>query len=151
MRSEAARSGLGLFDEREVNMECRLHDIVMYYEEVGSGMPLLSLHELPLDHRQVVNDMEPLFRKNYAFAFDVDSLPSPFPAPALFLTGRQDSGCGYREAYELLDNYPRASFAVLDRAGHALGVEQKALFRALANEGLDRVEEYTQSPRNRMP
>jgi hypothetical protein len=42
----------------------------------------------------------------------------------------------------LLDNYPRASFAVLDRAGHALAVEQKPLFRALVNEWLDRVEEY---------
>jgi len=42
-----------------------------------------------------------------------------------------------------LDSYPRASFVVLDRAGHALSVEQKTLFRALVNEWLDRVEEYT--------
>ncbi len=74
--------------------------------------------------------------------FDVDALPAPFPAPALFLTGRHDNWCGYREAYQLLDNYPRATFAVLDRAGHALAVEQKTLFRALVNEWLDRVEEY---------
>ena len=80
--------------------------------------------------------------QQFAFSFDVDTLPTPFPAPALFLTGRHDNWCGYREAYRLLDNYPRASFVVLDRAGHALSVEQKTLFRALVNEWLDRVEEY---------
>jgi hypothetical protein len=30
--------------------------------------------------------------QKYAFSFDVDTLPAPFPAPALFLTGRQ-LGC----------------------------------------------------------
>lgn len=77
-----------------------------------------------------------------AFSFDTDALPTPFPAPVLFLTGRHDNWCGYGDAYRLLDNYPRASFAILDRAGHALSVEQKTLFRALVNEWLDRVEEY---------
>ncbi|HHY55558.1 MAG TPA: alpha/beta hydrolase [Chloroflexi bacterium] len=81
-------------------------------------------------------------RQHDAFSFDVDILPTPFPAPALFLTGRHDNWCGYREAYRLLDNYPRASFVVLDSAGHALAVEQRTLFRALVNEWLDRVEEY---------
>lgn len=82
-------------------------------------------------------------RAHYAFGFDVDALPAPFPAPALFLAGRFDHWCGYREAWELLEDYPRATFAVLDRAGHALPVEQRALFRALVGEWLDRVEEYS--------
>lgn len=80
---------------------------------------------------------------NYAFSFDVDALPEePFPAPTLIVTGRQDSLCGYRSAWDLLDNFPRATFAVLDRAGHGLSAEQKMLFRALVGEWLDRVEEY---------
>jgi pimeloyl-ACP methyl ester carboxylesterase len=81
-------------------------------------------------------------KQNFAFSFDVDTLPAPFPAPALFLAGRHDNWCGYHDTYKLLDNYPRASFAVLDRAGHALAVEQRPLFRALVDEWLDRVEEY---------
>jgi pimeloyl-ACP methyl ester carboxylesterase len=90
-------------------------------------------------------------RQQYAFSFDVDSLPAPFPAPALFLTGRHDNWCGNREAYELLDRYPRATFATLDRAGHALAIEQKALYRALVGEWLDRVEEYsTMAPHPRL-
>jgi pimeloyl-ACP methyl ester carboxylesterase len=80
--------------------------------------------------------------QHYIFSFDVDTLPGPFMAPALFVTGRQDNVCGYRDAYRLLENYPHASFAVLDRAGHALAGEQPVLFNALVNEWLDRMEEY---------
>ncbi len=80
--------------------------------------------------------------KQFPFSFAVDALPEPFPAPALILTGRFDHWCGYREAYNLLDQYPRATFAVLDRAGHALVTEENGPFLALANDWLDRVEEY---------
>ncbi len=79
---------------------------------------------------------------NRSFSFDVDTLAQPFPAPTLILTGRFDAWVGYQEAYQLLDNFPRAAYAVLDRAGHALAIEQKTLFRALVSEWLDRVEEY---------
>ena len=48
---------------------------------------------------------------------------------------------GYIDAWRVIENYPRASFIVLDQAGHGLAVEQKGLFRALAGEWLDRVEE----------
>jgi pimeloyl-ACP methyl ester carboxylesterase len=85
--------------------------------------------------------------KNYAFSFDVDALPKPFPAPTLIVTGRQDSVVGYRDAWEILDNYPRGSFVVLDRSGHFLGIEQADLFHALVGEWLDRVEEYARGLR----
>ena len=78
----------------------------------------------------------------YNFSFDVDALAEPCPAPTLIVTGRQDSAVGYRDAWEILEDYPRGTFAVLDRAGHFLGVEQEDLFHALAGEWLDRVEEY---------
>ena len=79
---------------------------------------------------------------NYAFSFDVDTLPSPCPAPTLIVTGRQDSMVGYRNAWEILENFPRGTFAVLDRSGHFLEIEQEDLFRTLAGEWLDRVKEY---------
>ena len=75
------------------------------------------------------------------FSFDVDRLPTPFGAPTLIMTARQDNLCGYRDAWDLLDNYPRATFAVLDRAGHFVNIEQDAPCRALMREWLDRVEE----------
>ncbi len=75
------------------------------------------------------------------FSFDVDRLPTPFGAPTLIVTARQDDLCGYRDAWERLSNYPRATFAVLDRAGHFVNIEQDALCQALMREWLDRVEE----------
>jgi pimeloyl-ACP methyl ester carboxylesterase len=77
------------------------------------------------------------------FSFDVDALVKPFPAPTLIVAGRQDSAAGYRDVWQILENYPRATFAILDRMGHFLGAEQETLFHALAGEWLDRVEEYT--------
>jgi pimeloyl-ACP methyl ester carboxylesterase len=80
--------------------------------------------------------------ENYAFSFDVDAFPRPFPAPTLIVTGRQDSAVGYRDAWKILDNYPRGTFVVLDRSGHFLPFEQEGLFVAVVSEWLDRVEEY---------
>jgi len=56
------------------------------------------------------------------------------------LMGRQDCSVGYRDQWRLLENYPRASFAVLDKAGHNLQIEQDVLFAALVKEWLERVE-----------
>jgi pimeloyl-ACP methyl ester carboxylesterase len=78
------------------------------------------------------------------FSFPVDRLTTPFPAPTLIITGRQDAICGYQDAWANLENYPRATFAVLDRAGHFLSYEQKGLFQALGSEWLNRVAEYIQ-------
>lgn len=69
----------------------------------------------------------------------------PYRCPTLIVTGRQDSTVGYTRAWELLEHYPRASFAVLDRAGHALPHEQPALLRALVTDWLDRVREHPSS------
>lgn len=80
-------------------------------------------------------------RDHYTFSFNVDKLSEPFTKPTLIITGRQDSTCGYIDAWGILENYPRGTFVVLDRAGHGLEVEQESLFRALVSEWLDRVEE----------
>lgn len=75
----------------------------------------------------------------YGGTFPVEA--APFEKPTLILAGRQDSVTGYRDAWDLVEHYPRATFAVLDRAGHALDIEQRGLFDALVGEWLDRVEE----------
>lgn len=64
-----------------------------------------------------------------------------FTRPVLILAGRQDSSVGWLDSVRLLDRYPRATLAVLDRAGHALAHEQGSLLVALMAEWLDRVEE----------
>ena len=119
-------------------------------EEVLREIVVVQSLELLMQQRNwiipAIADADQEFLKrleaNNAFTFDVDALAEPFPAPTLFLTGRFDQWCGYQDAYQILDNYPRATFAVLDRAGHGLTYEQNILFKALVSEWLDRVEEY---------
>ncbi len=82
-----------------------------------------------------------LQENGYAFSFDVDGMNEKFNKPTLMLLGRQDSSVGYKDAWRVLDNYPRATFAVLDRAGHNLQIEQEELFNSLVNEWLVRVNE----------
>jgi len=77
--------------------------------------------------------------ETYAFSFDIDHDPAPFTKPSLIILGRQDYLVGYRDAFRLVDRYPRASFAVLDSAGHAMQIDQAALFGALVAEWLDRM------------
>jgi pimeloyl-ACP methyl ester carboxylesterase len=57
------------------------------------------------------------------------------------IAGRQDHVTGYRDAWRILENYPRGTFTVLDRAGHNVHIEQNQLFQALVGEWLDRVRE----------
>jgi pimeloyl-ACP methyl ester carboxylesterase len=84
--------------------------------------------------------LEQLRSKGYRFSFDADSLSQPYGKPVLILTGRQDASVGYRDAWRIVENYPRATFAVLDSAGHNLQIEQAKLFNALVSEWLDRVQ-----------
>ena len=67
-------------------------------------------------------------------------LPAPFVRPTLILAGRQDNIVGWADAIPLLEGFPRATYAVLDRAGHGVRAEQNVLFRALVEEWLDRIE-----------
>lgn len=77
----------------------------------------------------------------YGFSFDVDRGP-PFAGPSLLLAGRQDATVGWKDMLRVVDQYPRGTFAVLDRAGHGLEVEQQTVFECLVDEWLDRVEEH---------
>ncbi|HXQ35640.1 MAG TPA: alpha/beta hydrolase, partial [Anaerolineales bacterium] len=82
--------------------------------------------------------------ENYAFSFDVDALAEPFTGPSLIIAGRQDGVVGYRDAWNILEKYPRASYVVLDRAGHPLE-DSSELVNVLIKEWLDRIKEYTGS------
>lgn len=71
----------------------------------------------------------------------LDSTGIPFLRPSLILTGRQDATVGFAAAYNLLEEFPRATFATLDLAGHWLGrVERPDPFRALVRDWLGRMQ-----------
>jgi pimeloyl-ACP methyl ester carboxylesterase len=77
--------------------------------------------------------------RNAAYTFDADKLENPLEEPVLVLMGKQDSMSGYCDSMDIFKNYPRASFAILENAGHALQIEQPELFQHLTKEWLDRV------------
>ncbi|SCE84355.1 Pimeloyl-ACP methyl ester carboxylesterase [Micromonospora coriariae] len=77
-------------------------------------------------------------RQRWTLSTDPEDGPQ-FTRPTLILTGRQDHVTGYLDQFALLPHYPRATFTVLDVAGHNLQIEQPGLFDALVGEWLDRV------------
>lgn len=60
-------------------------------------------------------------------------------APTLVVTGRQDAVVGHAAQWGLREQFPHATFATLDLAGHALPHERPALLEALLADWLDRV------------
>jgi pimeloyl-ACP methyl ester carboxylesterase len=97
---------------------------------------------LKIAHREFLDRIE---SHGYPFTFDADAPAIIFEKPTLILAGRKDSMVGYRDSWKILENYPRATFAVLDQPGHNLQIEQKILFNTLVNEWLNRVEEQSRS------
>lgn len=84
--------------------------------------------------------VERIFER-YRGTFPLVPAEGTYDGPTLVTMGRQDSVVGYRDQWELLERWPRATFAVLDRAGHNLQIEQPTVFTALVAEWIDRVEE----------
>lgn len=86
-------------------------------------------------------DQAALARIGERWRLTADERRRPYPHPVLVVAGRQDSAVGYAGQWDVMDAYPRATYAVLDRAGHALPHEQPELLGALLREWLRRVEE----------
>ena len=100
-----------------------------YKDEVLSGIKIANL-----------NLLRNIKRNGYGFSFDADKIYEKFDKPTLIILGRQDSSVGYKDPWSILENFPRATFAVLDRAGHNLQIEQEDVFNCLVSEWLTRVE-----------
>lgn len=62
-----------------------------------------------------------------------------YEGPTLVITGRQDNLVGYQDAFKVLDHYPHASYALLDRAGHTAHLDQLGLVSVLIEDWLERV------------
>lgn len=83
--------------------------------------------------------LQKIMKDGYDFSFNVDDIKKKFDKPALILLGKQDDCVGYKDAWSILENFPRATFAILDRAGHNLQIEQEELFNSLIKEWITRV------------
>ncbi len=77
----------------------------------------------------------------FDFPFDLRAPEALFDKPSLIVSGRQDSWSGYADAIDWLPTYPRATFALLDTAGHCLVWERPDLFAALVADWLTRLRQ----------
>ncbi len=62
-----------------------------------------------------------------------------FYEPSLFITARQDHWVGYEATFKLLQDYPRATYSVLDCAGHSFQIERIEIFQSLILDWLERI------------
>ncbi|MCQ9165850.1 MULTISPECIES: alpha/beta fold hydrolase [unclassified Arthrobacter] len=53
-----------------------------------------------------------------------------FDGPTVIITGRQDHVVGFEDQFTLLMHYPRASYVVIDGAGHNVHLERPAVVEA---------------------
>ncbi|KAJ4164523.1 hypothetical protein LMH87_006195 [Akanthomyces muscarius] len=80
--------------------------------------------------------------ERYQLSWSLDDPSAKFLAPTLILCGRHDDSVGYRDSLRLLELYPRSTYAVLDRATHALPVDETGVFEALVGDWIKRVHEW---------
>ena len=122
--------------------------VPVHYVEHGPAGPgvgtVVLVHGFPVDHRIMTGAFEPVFTGRPGWRRLYVDLPGMGRTVAPDVASTDDVFRilrGTVEAWDLVERYPRATFAVLDRAGHGLDVEQRGLFEALVGEWLDRVEE----------
>lgn len=99
---------------------------------------LLERYERYVAPGVALADRAALERIGERWALSSDQAPA-YPGPTVLVAGRLDSTVGYAATTDLLEEYPHASLAVLDDAGHALPHEQPELLRALLADWLARV------------
>ena len=79
--------------------------------------------------------------QNYTLDAEPETLAtSPLAVPTLHISGRQDHVTGYDDGLALRDHYPRATYAVLDAAGHNLHLERPEVTAALVLDWLARMD-----------
>ena len=77
---------------------------------------------------------------DYSYELEESLRVIKFDKPSCILSGRQDGETGYVKPYELVERFPRATFAALDCAGHILHLDNEPLFQQLVKDWIWRVE-----------
>jgi pimeloyl-ACP methyl ester carboxylesterase len=95
-------------------------------------------HALEVEEPLLVADAEAIARieSRYGGSFP---LVSSFDRPSLVVLGRQDNVLGFNDQWRQTGQWPRATVAVIDRAGHGLTADQPDLLTVLMRDWLDRV------------
>ncbi|WP_456279437.1 alpha/beta fold hydrolase [Bacillus sp. AK128] len=79
--------------------------------------------------------------EGYFFKFELFKKAVEFSQPALIILGKQDSICGYKDHYFLLDKFPNGTLTVLNQAGHMLYIDKREVVEILIKDWLIRTNE----------
>lgn len=96
----------------------------------ATKVPAAAIHDQAVEAR---------VQAQFLFGFHDAMLASIYDKPSLILSGRQDSISGYADTMAMLGCYPRATYGLLDTAGHSLSWERPLLFKAMVQDWLVRM------------
>jgi pimeloyl-ACP methyl ester carboxylesterase len=109
---------------RSENVVLNKKNWVRYRDEVYAGIICAD------------NDFLAKIEQHYGLSTKLDE--DSFDKASTFILGKQDAVVGYKDAFQILDRYQKASYNVLEQAGHYVQIEQADLFQKLVNEWLNR-------------
>lgn len=66
----------------------------------------------------------------------MSALDEPCQLPCIFITGKQDTEVGYKDQFDLMRNFPKATYCAINAAGHNLQIEQPEMFRSIVKSWL---------------
>lgn len=66
----------------------------------------------------------------------MSALDEPCQLPCIFITGKQDTEVGFKDQFDLLKNFPKATYCAINAAGHNLQIEQPEMFRSIVKSWL---------------
>ena len=135
-----------LYTSKEMNLAAMISDTDTFYLDMAVIVTPYTFDkwQTTIVPALQMADMEALSSRNEWYCDDLHSAVSKqlFHKPSCILTGKQDNITGYKVANELLERFTRATFAVLDCAGHMLQAEREPLFKQLVVDWIERVEGY---------
>jgi len=112
------------------------------YQELSVIQTKQTYHDYLKDINTTIAKGNETFLKSEldgSFLEDININPFIFAKPTTVLVGRQDTEVGFKDQYNLVKDFPRASILILDKAGHNLQFEQKNIFKVAVMELLNRV------------
>ncbi|MGN5650449.1 alpha/beta fold hydrolase [Bacillus sp. Brlt_9] len=98
----------------------------LFVEEIQPGRLLANKKFLTSNWRE----------KGYFLSEDPFSKAETFIQDALIILGQQDSICGYKDHFFLLEKFPNSTFAILDGAGHMIQIEKRKIVQELLKDWL---------------
>ncbi|MCB2411500.1 alpha/beta hydrolase [Demequina sp. TTPB684] len=84
--------------------------------------------------------------QRYALPTLPDAQLEGFDKPVLIVAGRQDAVVGFHDQWVLSQRFPHATFAVLDRAGHNISIDQPEAVAGLLARWAEQVAERADNP-----